>query len=198
MNERKRIPPLSNRDRVIGTAAALFLRQGYAYTSMDEIMHASNVSKSNIYYHFKSKEELLGSVLVYWMGQYEQLLGSLLERTDLTVEERVVAFVDAVSQQHEQCDVQVGCPFMSLFMQSPLDAVQVRQQIGQFFAQQLPLFERMFEQARASGEIAGHHHPYGLAVVLLSAIEGALLLGDTEPSLPRVRHTVAHFFQLLR
>ena len=53
----------SNKNRVIETAASLFLKVGYTYTSMDEVVQQSGVSKSNVYYHFSSKEELLLAVI---------------------------------------------------------------------------------------------------------------------------------------
>ena len=44
-----------NRTKAVEVAAQLFLRQGYAYVSMDEVVRVSGVSKSNIYYHFKNR-----------------------------------------------------------------------------------------------------------------------------------------------
>ncbi|MGQ0513695.1 TetR/AcrR family transcriptional regulator, partial [Bacillus sp. D-CC] len=48
-----------NQKRVIEVAATLFLEKGFAYTSMDELVRVSKVSKSNVYYHFSNKEVLL-------------------------------------------------------------------------------------------------------------------------------------------
>ncbi|WP_370570235.1 TetR/AcrR family transcriptional regulator [Paenibacillus sp. JCM 10914] len=53
----------SNRDTVLQVAAHLFLTKGYQLTSMDEIVDHCKVSKTNIYYHFKSKEELLLQII---------------------------------------------------------------------------------------------------------------------------------------
>lgn len=63
-----------NRTKAVEVAAQLFLRQGYAYVSMDEVVRVSGVSKSNIYYHFKNKEELLQAVVQFWIAQYESEL----------------------------------------------------------------------------------------------------------------------------
>ncbi len=43
---------------IAGTARDLFEQQGYGATSMEAIATAATVSKGNIYYHFKSKEDL--------------------------------------------------------------------------------------------------------------------------------------------
>jgi AcrR family transcriptional regulator len=48
-----------NREHVVSVAARLFLLRGVTNTSMEDGVRESGVSKSNIYYHFKSKSDLL-------------------------------------------------------------------------------------------------------------------------------------------
>ena len=49
---------MSNRDKLIDTAAQLFHSHGFEGTSIDLIMKTSGVCKSNFYYYFESKEAL--------------------------------------------------------------------------------------------------------------------------------------------
>ena len=51
------------RTRILDAAYALFRRSGYTRVSMDEIAAATAVTKRTLYYHFKSKDELLAAVL---------------------------------------------------------------------------------------------------------------------------------------
>ena len=46
------------RDRILDASLELFERRGYHETSMDDIVHASRLSKGAIYGYFGSKEEL--------------------------------------------------------------------------------------------------------------------------------------------
>ena len=50
-------------DAILSAAAELFRVQGYASTSMQEIADAVGLSRPALYYHFKNKEELLGSLV---------------------------------------------------------------------------------------------------------------------------------------
>lgn len=50
-------------DAILSAAAELFRMQGYASTSMQEIADAVGLSRPALYYHFKNKEELLGSLV---------------------------------------------------------------------------------------------------------------------------------------
>lgn len=50
-------------DAILSAAAELFRVRGYASTSMQEIADAVGLSRPALYYHFKNKEELLGSLV---------------------------------------------------------------------------------------------------------------------------------------
>jgi TetR/AcrR family transcriptional repressor of nem operon len=73
---------ITNRDVVLLTARNLFLTQGYLATSMDEIVITSKVSKTNIYYYFKSKEELLGAILDQLVLAYTRQMQEITARSD--------------------------------------------------------------------------------------------------------------------
>ena len=51
------------RKRITDAAYKLFRRRGYSRVSMDEIASATAVTKRTLYYHFKSKDDLLTEVL---------------------------------------------------------------------------------------------------------------------------------------
>jgi len=56
-------PADQTRHRIIDTAYALFYRSGFGGVSVDNIAAAAGVTKRTLYYHFKSKDHLLESVL---------------------------------------------------------------------------------------------------------------------------------------
>ena len=52
-------PTESSQERILSAATQLFLNQGYEKTSIDEIGVAAGLSGPAIYYHFRSKSDLL-------------------------------------------------------------------------------------------------------------------------------------------
>ena len=56
-------PSEPTRQRILDAAYGLFRRKGYSRVSMDEIAAATTVTKRTLYYHYKSKDSLLASVL---------------------------------------------------------------------------------------------------------------------------------------
>lgn len=64
----------TKKEIILENAKAMFSQKGYDATSMDEVAAKTNVPKSLIYYHFKSKEELLQSVIEQFLTEYKNLL----------------------------------------------------------------------------------------------------------------------------
>ncbi|MDX2138327.1 MAG: TetR/AcrR family transcriptional regulator, partial [Chloroflexota bacterium] len=48
---------LENRKRIIATTASLFNTQGYAGTSMSDVLEATGLHKGSVYLCFPSKDE---------------------------------------------------------------------------------------------------------------------------------------------
>ncbi len=62
----------STRDRILEVALDLFTDQGFDKTSLREISEAVGVTKAALYYHFRSKEEILSSLVerVHGIGHH--------------------------------------------------------------------------------------------------------------------------------
>lgn len=57
-------PRSSTRERIQDTARELFARQGVQRTSLQDIADRLGITKPALYYHFKSREELIRSIVV--------------------------------------------------------------------------------------------------------------------------------------
>ena len=55
--------PDQTRRRILDAAYELFYRKGFGRVSVDEVALAAAVTKRTLYYHYQSKDELLGAVL---------------------------------------------------------------------------------------------------------------------------------------
>jgi AcrR family transcriptional regulator len=62
------------RARIQQVAVALFAEQGYEKTSLREIAERLDVTKAALYYHFKSKEDIVRSLVEDYYGQIDALI----------------------------------------------------------------------------------------------------------------------------
>lgn len=71
--------PISSRDKILDVAEALFARRGYAGVGLREVAEVSGLSKSALFHHFASKDQLyfevLGRALRVIRERFDAVLG---------------------------------------------------------------------------------------------------------------------------
>jgi len=91
------------RARIQAVAIELFTEQGYEKTSLREIAERLNVTKAALYYHFKSKEDIVASLVEDYVGQIDDLIawGAGQPRTAPTRAEILRRYVGIVTDGHQ-------------------------------------------------------------------------------------------------
>src|SRR5215468_12445924 len=62
------------RARLLGLALQLFAEQGYEQTSLREIAERLGVTKAALYYYFKSKEDIVRSLVEDYVADLDELI----------------------------------------------------------------------------------------------------------------------------
>lgn len=189
----------TNREHVVAIASELFIRRGVANTSMDDVVRESGVSKSNIYYHFKSKDEILAAVVDHRIDLFQrEVVEPVMRHHSASVMDALKAFVSNVTAELAGRDCVGGCPFITLAIQAASTNVAVKERIARFFADQTATLEKMIAFAVLRGEIRKEVQPAEAAGLLMSTIEGSLFLAEVthEPEILESRALL--LLQLLR
>ena len=106
---------MSSREKILDSAAALIHTRGFHHTSIQDILEAASVTKSNFYYHFESKEQLAFEVLGERMRQfYAATIGPSLENPSLNPRQRIELFLDNMKAIGCSKSGELGCPFGNL------------------------------------------------------------------------------------
>ena len=87
--------PEARKDELIEAAERLFLEKGYDSTAVGDIVRAVGVAQGTFYYHFKSKEDILGAIIVKSLETVGQVISEIVARTDLTAPEKLSAVIGA-------------------------------------------------------------------------------------------------------
>lgn len=189
---------LMNRKRVIEVAAVLFLEKGFAYTSMDELVRVSKVSKSNVYYHFSNKEEILEAVVDYWIATYNHAIEEILNQQQFSVEQRIIMFLTHLSQGMQEREFNGACPFITLAIQCPAQAIQLKERIGVFFAELQSKVCLLIMQGIERREFRSTIQPEEVATLFVTNLEGALFIAEAQKDVSIIIKTAQQFMQLLR
>src|SRR5690349_23741889 len=93
-------PRTDTRSRVQKVALELFAEQGYEKTSLREIAERLDLTKAALYYHFKTKEEILTGIFEDLTRPVEELIewGRRQPRSPETRREIVRRYLDVLTE----------------------------------------------------------------------------------------------------
>jgi AcrR family transcriptional regulator len=69
------------RDRILSVALRLFASQGYANTSLRQIADELGVTKAALYFHFKTKEDIVNGILSGYLDGLSALIATAAPQT---------------------------------------------------------------------------------------------------------------------
>ena len=164
------------RERIVSAAADLVWARGVGETSLDDVMEKSGASKSQLYHYFADKDALLREAAALEvkrvLGTHRQFLESLDSMNALR------RWRDAVLALNSQN----GCPLGALIYQLPKSARGPRTVVGDAFETWRRIVEDGLIKMRDRGELSRDANPADIALAVLAALQGGLLLSKGEKS----------------
>jgi TetR/AcrR family transcriptional regulator, lmrAB and yxaGH operons repressor len=174
-----RVPrPDRHRADLVAATGKLLRRRGYSGTSVSDFLDAAGAANGSLYHHFPGgKEELARAAIEAAADQIEAALRSAFAATDDVVTATQQS-IDGMIAAFE-ADPRDGCPVAPTALDAAGISEPLRLAAAAAFARWSGVFEQALRRTRDADTAAVQ------ARVLLSAIEGALLLDRTS-------HDTAH------
>ena len=158
---------VGKRERLVAGAREVIHQQGVEKTTIADIARAADVPAGNVYYYFKTKDELVEAAIDGYAQDVRALLESLERHR--TPQARLKAMVRALTEQRELA-AEYGCPMGSLC--SELDKRADQLDCGH-------LLELPIEWAERQFRLIGRRDARDLAVALIASYQGIALLTNT-------------------
>jgi TetR/AcrR family transcriptional repressor of nem operon len=188
------------RSRIIATAADLMRVRGVGGTTLDDVVVASNVSKSQLYQHFEDKQALVRAVIEF-VG--DRRIAEERERLS-----KVMTFAglrrwrDALVENNALQEGRYGCSLGSLANEVADQDSIAREKLHDLFAAWQELFEDLLRRFQKAGLIPQEADVSQLATGLLAAVQGGYLLAQTSrdvtPMASAIDMALAHLHMLDR
>lgn len=157
------------RQRLLTAARALIHRQGYYPTTLADIARESEVALGNVYYYFKTKEEIAAAVITAQQQEWEAAVQQWDNLPD--ARQRLLAMLDDIrDRQHAYATD--GCPVAGLCAELNRERSVLSQQAAALVKQQLAWLTGQF---RALGRVDA----VDLAAEFLATLQGVALLANT-------------------
>lgn len=157
------------RERLVAAASELVYRQGIARTTLADIARAADVPLGNVYYYFKTKDDIIAAVVRAHAGQLTSAVAAL-ERQHRGPKTRLRALVRALAGQRDLIAWH-GCPYGTLCSElakrpegpDPVAA---------------PLMRITLDWAERQFRALGRRDAHDLAVDLVTSYQGAAVLAN--------------------
>lgn len=98
------------RRRILGVALELFGTEGYAGTSIRDITERMGLTKASLYYHFRSKEEILDAITRPIKQELEELLTEATADPKPAPADILTKVVDILSRRVRLISIVMGDP----------------------------------------------------------------------------------------
>lgn len=176
----------------------LFTTQGYESTSLAEVLHRASVNSGSLYYFFKTKEDLLLAGLDYFKALlYPIVMAPPFSRESDPIE-RIFAVLADYRERIVQCDSEYECPIGKLALEVGRHSAAARAKIAENFSAWRVHIRQCLEDA--SERLPLNVDLDGLAVFVLTTMEGALMQARTHRDITYYDSSVSHlrsYFQYL-
>jgi AcrR family transcriptional regulator len=158
------------RERLVAAAIQLLHQQGTERTTLADIAKAADVPAGNVYYYFKTKDELIAAVIEAHAQQIKTTF-ALIDSRHRSAKSRLKAFVREFAARSETV-AQYGCPLGSLCSELDKRLNESNFAVAQLMSLPIEWAEEQFQSL-------GRRDAHDLAVDLLAAYEGSALLANT-------------------
>jgi len=184
----------STRDDLLEGSLALFWRQGYAATSLTDLIGDLRVNGTSIYRIFGSKEELyLEALRRYGEKRRDAVRRSL----------RAAKPLDAVrTLLHDWADLAAdpdrrGCFLVNATLERVPQDRRTAAMVGDFWNALEDELASALERARDDGTLGGEKDVRALAGLLLAVMQGMMVVGKVDPDADHLHRLAGDALTLL-
>jgi TetR/AcrR family transcriptional repressor of nem operon len=191
--------PPSTRERLTDAARYLFWEQGFAGTSMAELLGRANVNSGSFYHFFDSKEALLRAVLQGYLELLRPMIVDPVFAAFGDPLERIFAILAGYRERIVATESRYGCPLGRLALENDPENAPAHALIARNFEGWIGAVQECLEEMR--DRLPPDTDLQGLATFVLVVMEGGVMLSRSSRSVAPFDHAVGqlreHFRLLL-
>lgn len=174
------------RARIVDAAARLIWERGVTATTLEDVKLAAEVSSSQLYHYFADKEQLINAVVEH---QADKLVNNTAN-ANLGTAESLAAWRDLVVAHADAIHGQGGCPLGALGSQLAEYDPEARALVAAGFGRWANAIQEGLRSLNEQGRLAAGVDPDDLAVTMLAALQGGLLLAQVHRDVRPLRTTL--------
>ena len=171
------MPRPDHKSNLTGAAIALFRKQGFAATGLNQIILASGAPKGSLYHYFPGGKEELGATAV-------RVAGSEVADTLREIAAQAVSFADFLSRylhmvagRLTESGFQEGCPIATVLLENAPESAAITTAGQAVMGEWVEIIAEVLRRDGAEAQDAQRQ-----AAGVLAAVEGGLLMARVQGS----------------
>lgn len=185
------------KQRILEQVVPLLNRRGFLSAPLSEIMQVTGMQKGGIYNHFKSKEDLMLQAFDYAMEQVTEQHTLALKGKESAVD-RLIAMLSVFRSDDLDTPLPGGCPLMNCAIESDHAHPVLRKRVLEFTDRWRNVLVRIIAKGISRGELRSEIHPDTVAMLIISTLEGAVMLNQLYQDPAHLQHAVDHLIAYVK
>lgn len=158
---------------------------------MSAIMQATGLKKGGIYNHFKSKDDLALAAFDYAVEQVSRRYVNAVKKQQGAIAQ-LTAIIHTFCTSIDEIEIQGGCPLMNTAIDSDDTHPALRDRVQQAMTRWQELIVRVIKRGIRAGEIHPSVDPDAVATILISTLEGSMMLTRLYGDRTHLTHAKTH------
>jgi TetR/AcrR family transcriptional regulator, transcriptional repressor for nem operon len=163
------------KQKIIEQAAIVFNRNGYAGTSIADIMRLTGLPRASIHHHFRTKDEIAIAAFDHTLSSIVEAVMQNVEQQETAID-RLGAFVDTFRGFTSQPIGVGGCPILNTAVESDDTHPALRRHAQIAVSQIRALVGSIVELGIRQGEIVATTDIEQVSTIIIATIEGAIMM----------------------
>ena len=181
------------KNQILDAAMSVFAQKGFHQARMDDIVEQSGLSKGTIYWYFKSKDEIIATIMGrIFETEFESLQGLLEE--DSSAGSKIKKFINMAQYDVENMLLQT--PLTYEFISAASRDSEIRLTLQKYLRSYIELIIPIIEQGVDSGEFRSIE-PEDASIAIGALFEGIILLWVYDPEIVDLNHHMNTSIELL-
>ena len=183
-------------DQIIDSAEELIQRGGFHAFSFQDIADRIGIKKASIYYHHPAKAALGREVIARYRRRFTEIMAAVDNDKNISYWQALDLYLEPIVRLAKSDDKACLCGILGGEFIALPEAMQA--EVTGFFDEHLTWLTSLFQRGRKAGEFNFTGPPAQLARLVLSAIEGSLLIHRAIDDPKHFNGVMAYLKTLLR
>jgi TetR/AcrR family transcriptional repressor of nem operon len=176
------MPRPSNKEKLLADGLRLVHERGFGASSVRDITQAAGVPQGSFTNHFASKEAFGLEILERYRAMTSAAVRATLRNDRLPALDRLRAWIGGQLSYLRKDDMRRGCLYGNLSAEASEASDAIRFRVASVFAENQASVAYCLEAALKAGELAPKTDVQELAGVIVSSLQGAILVAKSQRS----------------